>query len=79
MPVVIVRGELIWMGCHGFHMWMWDPYHWMLLIKICIFIYGGHGPEERSQYCLNLNCRAPPGRLLQIWRVGGGMFELIPT
>ena len=23
------------------------------------------GPEGRSLYCLNLNCRAPPGRLLQ--------------
>ena len=24
-----------------------------------------YGPEGRSLYCLNLNCRAPPGRLLQ--------------
>ena len=24
-----------------------------------------HGPEGRSLYCLNLNCRAPPGQLLQ--------------
>ncbi len=24
-----------------------------------------HGPEGRSLYCLNLNCRAPPGRFLQ--------------
>ena len=23
------------------------------------------GPEGRSLYCLNLNCRAPPGRLCQ--------------
>ncbi len=23
------------------------------------------GPKGRSLYCLNLNCRAPPGRLLQ--------------
>jgi hypothetical protein len=32
--------------------------------------YGAHGedvngPEGRSLYCLNLNCRAPPGRFLQ--------------
>ncbi len=25
----------------------------------------GNGPNKRSLYCLNLNCRAPPGRLLQ--------------
>jgi hypothetical protein len=25
----------------------------------------GDGPEGRSRYCLNLNCRAPPGRFLQ--------------
>ncbi len=24
-----------------------------------------YGPEGRSLYCLNLNCRAPPGRFLQ--------------
>ncbi len=24
-----------------------------------------NGPEGRSLYCLNLNCRAPPGRFLQ--------------
>jgi len=25
----------------------------------------GNGPEGRSLYCLNLNCRASPGRLFQ--------------
>jgi hypothetical protein len=24
-----------------------------------------HGPEGRSLYCLNLNCRAPPGRFFR--------------
>ncbi len=24
------------------------------------------GPEGRSRYCLNLNCRAPPGRFFRL-------------
>ncbi len=44
-------------------------------INICEHEYGSeslwkhvqknNGPEGRSLYCLNLNCRAPPGQLLQ--------------
>jgi hypothetical protein len=26
----------------------------------------GNGPEGRSLYCLNLNCRAPPGRFFRL-------------
>jgi hypothetical protein len=37
------------------------------------------GPEGRSLYCLNLNCRVPPGRFFWLdLTVGGGMFDLIP-
>jgi hypothetical protein len=34
-------------------------------IVTCILTSRNHGPEGRSLYCLNLNCRAPPGRFLQ--------------
>ena len=36
------------------------------------------GPEGRSLYCLNLAGRLRDGYYSQIWRVGGGMFDLIP-
>ena len=30
----------------------------------------GDGPEGRSLYCLNLNCRAPPGRFFRLDMTG---------
>ena len=33
-------------------------------LRAALSLYGG--PEGRSLYCLNLNCRAPPGRFLQL-------------
>ena len=34
--------------------------------KMVLSILSIDGPEGRSLYCLNLNCRAPPGRFLQL-------------
>ena len=47
-----------------------EAYHIMLWTMRCIKVIKVknsdkmqfHGPEGRSLYCLNLNCRAPPGR-----------------
>ncbi len=33
-------------------------------LVICVSL--NCGPEGRSLYCLNLNCRAPPGQFLQL-------------
>ena len=35
------------------------------LKTLCSETYVNDGPEGRSLYCLNLNCRAPPGRLFR--------------
>jgi hypothetical protein len=49
---------------------LFEAYHIMLWTMRCIKVIKVknsdkmqfHGPEGRSLYCLNLNCRAPPGR-----------------